>query len=133
MRLFWISENFVRSFCVWKTYLKKCFKKIHQSYQNWLRKNWITWRDFTPFKSSHQWCSVKKVGKFYRKTPMLESDFNKIAGAQAYNFINVRLKHSCFPVKIPKILTTDILKNIWKKSICLWLILAFPRENMHMQ
>ena len=43
---------------------------------------------------------------------MLESDFNKIASAPACNFINVRLKHSCFPVKIPKILTAAILKNI---------------------
>ena len=82
-----------------------------------VEKKWIIWRDFTPFKSSHRSGSVKKdVKKFHRKTPMLESAFNKIAGVQAYNFIKRRLQHRCFAVKIPKFLRTPILKNIWKKE-----------------
>ena len=47
---------------------------------------------------------------------MLESVFNKIAGVQAYNFIERRLQHRCFLLEIPKILGTPILKNIWKKE-----------------
>ena len=42
----------------------------------------------------------KKITKFYRKTPMLESLFNKIAGLKVWNFIKKRLQYKCFPVKI---------------------------------
>ena len=66
---------------------------------------------------------------------MLESVFNKIAGIQAYNFIKGRFQHMCFPVEILKFLRTHILKNIWKKkkNICQQLLLAFQKQNMHMQ
>ena len=47
---------------------------------------------------------------------MLESVFNKIAGVQAYNFIEKRLQQRCFPVEIPEFLGTPILRNIWKKE-----------------
>ena len=50
-------------------------------------------------------CSSKlvflKFGKFYWKTPVLESRFNKAAG-QAYNFIKKRLQHRCFSLKFAK-------------------------------
>ena len=41
--------------------------------------------------------------KFHRKTPVLESRFNKIAGR---NFIKDRLQRKCFPVKFAKFLRT---------------------------
>ena len=57
--------------------------------------------------------SKKHVLKdFYRKTPVLESLFNKLAELKACNFIKKRLQHRCFPVKFAKFLRTPILKNI---------------------
>ena len=47
-----------------------------------------------------------KLCKFYRKKPVLESLFNKVAGIQVCNFIKKRLRHRCFPLK---------LANIFKK------------------
>ena len=61
-------------------------------------------------------CS-KKFRKFHRKTPMLESLFNKVAGLKAWNFIKMRFQHRCFPVKFPKTLRTLILKNIYKRLV----------------
>ena len=52
---------------------------------------------------------------FFKKIPVLESVFNKVAGLKAYNFIKNRLQHRCFPVNIAKILRTNNLK-----SICEW-------------
>ena len=49
-----------------------------------------------------------KFIKFYRKTPMLEPLFNKLAYLQVYNFIKKRLQHWCFPVKIEKFLRTTL-------------------------
>ena len=53
--------------------------------------------------------------KFYRKTPVLESIFNKVAGLKACNFIKKRLQHRCFPVKFAKFLRTPTLKNICER------------------
>ena len=62
------------------------------------------------FKSSHRRCSVKKVfltfRKFDRKTPVLESLLNKVAGLEACNIIKKRLQHRYFPVKFAKFLRT---------------------------
>ena len=44
-------------------------------------------------------CSLK-FRKIHRKTPVLESLFNEVAGLKAYNFINKRLQLRCFPVNI---------------------------------
>ena len=43
---------------------------------------------------------------------------------KAYNFIEKRLQHRCFPVNIAKLLRTPILKNI-----CEWLLLYFWNPN----
>ena len=51
--------------------------------------------------------------KFHRKTPVLQSLFNEVAGIQ-------RLQHSCFPVKFAKFLRTCTLKNICS---CFWKVL----------
>ena len=47
----------------------------------------------------------------YRKTTVLESPFNKVAGRKACNFIKKRLKRRCLPVNIAKVLRTSIFKN----------------------
>ena len=56
-------------------------------------------------------CSYK-FRNIHRKTPVLESLVNKVAGLKAYNFIKKRFQHRCFPVNIQKILRTTVLKNI---------------------
>ena len=61
-------------------------------------------------RSSHRRCFVKKryswkFRKFYRKTPVLESLFNKVAGL-------------CFPVKFAKFLRAPILKNTYGGCFC---------------
>ena len=54
-------------------------------------------------RRSHRWFSTKKgvfkSFKFHRKTPLLESLFNK------------RLQYRCFPLKFAKFLRTSFLKN----------------------
>ena len=80
------------------------------------------------FKSSHRKCSAKKdvlknFLKFHRKTPVLESLFNKVAGL--CNFIKKRLQYRCFPVKIVKFSRTPISKNT-----CERLLLAIHRQNL---
>ena len=52
-----------------------------------------------------------KIRNMQRKTPVLESLFNKVAGLKACNFIKKRLKHSCFPVNIEKILRAAFFKE----------------------
>ena len=52
---------------------------------------------------SEEFCNI------YRKVPMLESLFNKVAGL--CNFIKKRLQHKSSPVSIAKFLRIPILKN----------------------
>ena len=47
---------------------------------------------------------VLKVYNIHRKTSALESQFNKVAGLEAYKFIKKRLQHRCFPVNIANLL-----------------------------
>ena len=64
-------------------------------------------------------CS-QKVCKFHRKTPVLESLFNKVAVLQACNFIKKRLlQHWCFPVKFAKFLNIYFEEHLRRTaSIC---------------
>ena len=50
----------------------------------------------------------RKFKNINRKTPVLESLFNKVADLQICNFIKKRLKHRCFPVNTAKFLRTHI-------------------------
>ena len=53
------------------------------------------------------WLEVQKqpfACNIHKKTPVLESIFNKIADFQACNFIKKWLQHRCFPVNIAKFL-----------------------------
>ena len=47
-----------------------------------------------------------------RKTPVLESPFNKVAGLKVCNFMIKRLQRRRFPVNIAKFLRTDFSWNI---------------------
>ena len=42
----------------------------------------------------------------HRKTPVLDSLFNKVAGLQISNFIKKWLQHRCFPVNVANFLRT---------------------------
>ena len=48
----------------------------------------------------------EKFRKFGRKTPVVQSVFNKVAGLQAYNFVKKRLQHRCYLAKFAKFLRT---------------------------
>ena len=74
------------------------------------------------FRSSHQWCFIKKavlqnLFNIQRKTPVLESLFNKVAGLQPCNFIKNRLQHRCFFVNIANFFKTPILKNVCERLL----------------
>ena len=43
-------------------------------------------------RCSYQFCNI------HRKTPVLESFLNKVAGLRVCDFIKKRLQHRCFPV-----------------------------------
>ena len=61
-------------------------------------------------------CSLK-FRNIQRKTPELESLFNKVAGLEVWDFIKKRLQLSCFPLNIAKFLRTPILKNICERVL----------------
>ena len=50
-------------------------------------------------------CS-KKFRKFHRKTPALDSLFNKVSRLQACNFVRKRLQYRCFLVGFAKFIIT---------------------------
>ena len=58
-----------------------------------------------------------KLRDIHRKTPVLESLFNKVTGLQC-NFIKMRPQQRCFPVDIAKFFRAPILKKI-----CEWLLM----------
>ena len=45
---------------------------------------------------------LKKIRNIHRKTPVLESLFNKLACLKACKFVKKRLQHRYFPVNIAK-------------------------------
>ena len=57
-----------------------------------------------------------KICNIHRKTPVLESLFNSIAGLKIHNFIRKRLHHKCFLAKnISKFLRTTFREHLfWK-------------------
>ena len=65
---------------------------------------------------------LKNFAMFTKKTPLLESLFNKVAvlRPKALQFIKKRLQQRHFLVNIAKFLRTPILKNI-SKQLLLWL------------
>ena len=64
---------------------------------------------FLQYRSSYRRCSIKKaVRNIHRKTSVLGSLFNKVAGLQVRNSIKKRLQHR-------KFLRTSFLKNICER------------------
>ena len=59
---------------------------------------------------------LKKL-QISKKTPLLESLLNKVAGLQVCNFTKKRLHHRCHPVKFVKYLRIPILKNICERLL----------------
>ena len=59
----------------------------------------------------------KKFCKFHRKTPLMQSLFNKVVGLTVCDFINKRPQHRCFLVKFAKFLRTLILKIIFERLL----------------
>ena len=53
-----------------------------------------------PFTYVFQNRCFLKIRNMHRKTPVLESLFNKLAGQKACNFIKKRFQHRCFPKNI---------------------------------
>ena len=60
----------------------------------------------------------EKFRKFYRKTPALESVFNKVPDLRTCNFLKKRLQHRFFPV--------NFAKHLWKKY--LWTSASVPSQ-----
>ena len=55
-------------------------------------------------------CSLK-FRKLYKKTPVLEPLFYKVAGLKSCNFIKKGLQHKCFPFKLAKFLRPSFSQN----------------------
>ena len=76
--------------------------------------------------------NLKICNIHHKKTPVLQSIFNKVAEHKACSVIKKRLQHRCFPGNIAKFLRTSILKIICKRLLlplevfCIsnWLILS---------
>ena len=61
--------------------------------------------------------SYEKFRIIHRKTYVLESLFNKVAGLQAWNFIIKKHQHRFFLVNIVKFIRAPILKNICEQLL----------------
>ena len=61
-------------------------------------------------------CS-QKFRNIHRKTLVLGSHFNNVAGLHACNFFKKSFQHRCFPGNIPNFLKTSILKNIYERLL----------------
>ena len=54
----------------------------------------------------------------YKKTPVLESLFNKVGDLKACNFVKKSHQQSCFPVNIAKFLRTAFFtEHFWRLSV----------------
>ena len=62
---------------------------------------------------------LKNIANFCRKTPVLESLFNKVAGLRACIFIKKRLQHRCFPVTFHLRIFKNTLQNT--SGGCFWI------------
>ena len=81
-------------------------------------------------RSNHRRCSIKKVvlknfANIHKKTPLLQSLFNNVAGLRPCSFIKKRLQHRCFPVNIAKSARTPNLKNICTRLLLHLFSLSF--------
>ena len=64
--------------------------------------------------------SSLKYSNIYRKTPVLDSLFNKVLDLQTSNFIKKWLQHRCFPVNFANFLRTAFsIEHLWWRVLCL--------------
>ena len=83
--------------------------------------NWLS-------KCSFQKQPFLKFRNFHRKTHLLVSHFNDMAGLHACIFIKKRLEHRCFPVNTAKFLrTTFFTEHLW------WLLLSFIKAFLDLE
>ena len=68
--------------------------------------------------------SSYKFRKFHRKTPVLESFFNQVAGLRAFIFLKKKFQPSFFLVKFAKFFRTPTFKNIGERLL-LYLHVSF--------
>ena len=78
--------------------------------------------DAALLKSGHQKCSIKKpvlknFRNIHRKTPLIESLFNKVTYLQTCNFIQKGRQRKCLPANIAKFLRASILKNFCERLL----------------
>ena len=88
-----------------------------------------------------------KKRNIHRKTPALESLFNKVLVLQVYNLIKRKLQQRCFPVNIAKFLrtpffiehlrwlllpfTTSFWNYYWKKRLVILFTLTHPNKRLN--
>ena len=77
-----------------------------------------------PLGNTKSYRFSSKFHKIHRRTPVLESLFNKVAGLKACNFIKNRLQHGCF-VKFANLLRTSFFKEHLR-----WLLLEQHHTNV---
>ena len=66
----------------------------------------------------------------HKKTPVLESLFDKVAGLKAYNFNKKRLLRRCFPVNIAKFLRAALfIEHFWWLRLYLFYKVAGLKIN----
>ena len=89
----------------------------------------------TVFKGLYQFTNVlpnwssSNFRKIHRKTPVLESLFNKVACLQVCNFFQNRFQHRCFPVIFAKSLKHHFYRTPPSGCICTLLNRRIPLTN----
>ena len=74
-----------------------------------------------------------KISNSHRKTPVLESLFNKVVGLQPCIFIKKRLQYSCFPVNIKTFWRILFFtEHLWPLSAgCFWRFTSLSLSIFH--
>ena len=68
-----------------------------------------------PFADDLRIDTLKVFCNIQRKTPVLESLYNNVAGLKVHNFVRTRLHHMCFVVSYIAKFLKQLLKNLfWK-------------------
>ena len=84
-----------------------------------MRRSPLTPLEKQPLEVFYKNAALKNFAISHRKTPVLESPFNKVADLQACNIIKKRLQYRCFPVNIGKSLRAAILRIICERLLLL--------------
>ena len=107
--------------CLW-TYFTPCSHVYTVNFEQVIA-NWVPGKLLT-CKSKTNNRALKKSRNIHRKTYVLESFFNTVAGFKICNLIKKRLQHRCFPVNICEIFKNSfcmehlrwLLSNLWLRN-----------------